>query len=71
MRFLILFLFVASLKGYNLKQDQNFRIPAEWEEQEAVWVGWDQNEKDKCGISCNWCLHYTYHMYASSFLNIL
>ncbi len=46
MRILLFILVVVSLIRCNLTSEQNFRIPAEWEEHEAVWLSWDDYRDD-------------------------
>ena len=47
MRTLTFILIVISIIGCTSEPKQKFRIPAEWEEHEAVWVGWIVNGEKK------------------------
>lgn len=38
---------VIAILGCSSNPEQQFRIPAEWEEHEAVWVGWDVAGENK------------------------
>lgn len=46
MRAVILIMVIASIVGCHVQPEQKFRIPAEWEEHEAVWLSWDDRRED-------------------------
>ena len=52
MRFLLFSTLLAFL-GCAQKEEQKFRIPAEWEEHEAVWIGWDDYDINKSATLSN------------------
>lgn len=53
MRVLLLMLFAILIIGCSSKQEEKFRIPAEWEEHQAVWVGWSDNDDENNMVVAN------------------
>ncbi|OZV70097.1 agmatine deiminase family protein [Winogradskyella aurantia] len=53
MRILFLVLIIVSLIGCKNKSVQKFRIPAEWEEHEAIWLSWDDYRQDNNRVIAN------------------